>query len=48
MGVHLRAKFEASSIILTSFRRTPKKPTLIRVKKIQKQPPEVFYIKSFS
>ena len=42
MGMYLRAKFEASSIILTSFRqgwlilalkRTPKKPTQIRVKK---------------
>ena len=43
MGVYLRAKFEVSSIILTSFRqgvillpptskRTPKKPTQIRVK----------------
>ena len=43
MGVYLRAKFEASSIILTSFRWgvilpppnskwTPKKPTQIRVK----------------
>ena len=43
MGVYLRAKFEVSSIILTSFRqggnftplptskRTPKKPTQIRV-----------------
>ena len=45
MGVHLRAKFEVSSIILTSFRqggvilhpptskRTSKKPTQIRVDK---------------
>ena len=44
MGVYLRAKFEVSSIILTSFRqgvilpphstskRTPKKSTQIRVK----------------
>ena len=43
MDVYLRAKFEASSVILTSFRqgvilphptskRTPKKPTQIRVK----------------
>ena len=45
MGVYLRAKFEVASIILTSFRqgggvypptskRTPKKPTQIRVKNI--------------
>ena len=50
MDVYLRAKFEVSSIILTSFRqgrwgggvilqppttkRTPTKPTQIRVKKI--------------
>ena len=45
MGVYLHAKFEVSSIILTGFRqggnftppptskRTPKKPTQIRVKK---------------
>ena len=45
MGVYLRAKFDVFSIILTSFRqrvilappptskRTPKKPTQIRVKK---------------
>ena len=44
MGVYIRAKFEVSSMILTSFRqgvilspptskRTPKKPTQIRVKR---------------
>ena len=31
MGVYLRAKFEVSSIIITSSKRTPKKSTQIRV-----------------
>ena len=37
MDVYLRAKFEVSSIILTSFRQeSTKKPTRIRVKAVER------------
>ena len=52
MGVHLRAKFEVSSIILTGFRqgvvpptskRTPKKPTQIRVHSVRRFKMKLYY-----
>ena len=39
MGLYLRAKFEASSIILTSFSRTPKKPTQLGLNEVCKYVP---------
>ena len=54
MGVYLCAKFEVSSIILTSFRRgsftpptskgTPKKPTQIRVNEIDTFYSSTYYL----
>ena len=54
MGMYLCAKFEVSSIILTSFRRgnftpptskgTPKKPTQIRVNEIDTFYSSIYYL----
>ena len=49
MSVYLRAKYEVSSIILTSFRREvitpPKKPTQIRVNTTSNNSQNVYYLR---